>query len=34
MGTTDANKTYTDYMASQASGFAEYATSQGAGLFG
>ena len=31
---TDAYKTYTDYMASQASGFAEYATSMGAGLFG
>ena len=31
---TDAYKTYTDYMASQAGGFAEYATSMGAGLFG
>ena len=31
---TDAYKTYTDYMASQASGFAEYATSMGASLFG
>ena len=30
---TGAYKTYTDYMASQASGFAEYATSMGAGLF-
>lgn len=31
---TEAYKTYTDYMASQAGGFAEYATSMGAGLFG
>lgn len=31
---TDAYKTYTDFMASQAGGFAEYATSMGAGLFG
>ena len=31
---TGAYKTFTDYMASQAGGFAEYATSTGAGLFG
>ena len=30
---TDAYKSYTDYMASQAGGFAEYATSMGASLF-
>ena len=30
---TEAYKTYTDYMASQAGGFAEYATSKGGSLF-